>query len=133
MDAHEPCVPVDDAPRVDRQSQACAGDLAITRPTTKLRGQLDHLGQAGGAERVPAPDEATARVHDETGGVDAGGARLGRRPGLARTEETERLEGVELLGGRGVVQLDHIGIARAEPERFPGCLGGLGQPVVVVD
>ena len=67
MDAHEPCVPVDDAPRVDGHAQACPGDLAVTGPAPELRGQLDHLRQAGGPERMAAADEAAARIDDQTG------------------------------------------------------------------
>ena len=102
-------------------------DLAGAGPAAELRGQLDHLGQPGGAERVAAADQAAAGVHDEPGGVDAGGARLGGRPGLPGGEEAERLEGVELLGRGGVVQLDEVDVAGPEAEGLPGRLGRLAS------
>ena len=133
MDAHEPCVPVDDAPGVHRHADACPGDLAVAGPATELRRQLDHLRQAGGPERMAAADEATARIHDETGRVDAGVARLGGGTGITRSEEAERLEREELLGGGGIVQLEQVGVTGPEAEGFPRRVGGLRQPVVVVD
>ena len=89
MDAHEPRVPVDDAPRVHRHAGARPVDLPGARPAPELRGQLDHLRQAGGPERVATTDEAAAGVHHETGGVDAGGARLGGGSRLTGGEEAE--------------------------------------------
>ena len=100
--------------------EAGAGHLAGPRPAPELRGQLDHLGQPGRPEGMPAADQAATRVDHEPGGVHAGGAGLGGRAGLAGREEAQRLEGVELLGGRGVVQLHQVGVVGPEPEGLPG-------------
>ena len=67
MDAHEPCVPVDDAARVHRDSGAGPRHLASPRPAAELRGQLDHLRESRGSEGVAPTDEAAAGVHDEPG------------------------------------------------------------------
>src|SRR5581483_7196608 len=77
VDADEPRVARDDAPGVDGHAQARALDLAGTGPSPELGGQLDHLGQAGGAEGVSPADQATARVHDQTGLIHRGAARFG--------------------------------------------------------
>ena len=129
VDADEPGVAVDDAAGVDGHARAGPVDLAGAGAAAELGGQLDHLGQPGGAQRVAPPDQAAARVDDEAGRVDTGGAGLGGRPGLARREEAERLEGVELLGRRGVVQLDQVDLVGPErrrpprPPRRPGSAG----------
>ena len=41
-------------------------------------------------------------------------------PASPGREEAQRLQGVELLGGRGVVQLDEVGVVGPEPEGLPG-------------
>jgi len=65
VDAHEPRISVDDAPGVHRHAETRPGDLAVAGPTAELRGQLDHLRQPGGPERVAAatspPLEFTTR------------------------------------------------------------------------
>ena len=72
-------------------------------------------------------------VDHQSGCVDAGVARFGGRAGLPDREEPERLEGVDLLGRRGVVQLDQVDVGGAHAGGFPGGVGGLGHSVVVVE
>ena len=43
----------------------------------------------------------------------------GGRPGVTRLEEAERLEGVELLGAGGVVQLDDVDVGRVDAGVVP--------------
>ena len=102
-------------------------------PAPQLGDQLGDLGEPGGAQRVAPGHQAAARVH----------ARRRRRrrsvspatvagPAAPGREEAERLEGVELLGAGGVVQLDHVDVGRAEAEVLPGRRRS-SQPVVVVE
>ncbi len=95
--------------------------------------ELDHLGDAGGAQRVAAGHEPAARVDGDPAAPDRGVPGQGGRPGVARLEEAEGLEGEELLGARGVVELDDVDVGRVDPGVVPGGSGCLGQPLVVVD
>ena len=127
MDADKADIAFDDAARVDGQSQAGPADLACPGTSTDLRGELDHLGQPGGPERMPPSDQSATRVHHETGAVHPGEAGFGGRAGLSRPEEPERLEGEDLLGCGGIVQLDQIEVVGTEAPGFPCGLGGLGR------
>ena len=88
--------------------------------------QLDHLGDAGGTQRMAAADQAAARVDGHPGAADGGVARHGGRSGVTGLEETERFEGVELLGAGGVVQLDEIDVGGLDAGVVPGGRGRLG-------
>jgi hypothetical protein len=133
VDADDPGVAVDDAAGVHGHAQSGLLDLALAAAAPELVGQLDDLGQTGGTEGMAAPEQATAGVDHEARGVDRGHPGLCRRSGFAVAEEAERLEGIDLLCRRGVVQFDHVGVVGPEAEGLPGRLGGVGQTVVVVE
>ena len=67
------------------------------------------------------------------GAPEGGVAGRGGGPGVAGLVEPERLEGADLLGAGGVVQLDHVDVGRVDARGVPGRGGRLGQAVVVVD
>ena len=85
----------------------------------QLGDELDHLGDAGGTQRVAPADQPTARVDGHPAAADGGVAGDGGRPGVARLVEPERLEGVELLGAGGVVQLDDVDVGRVDARPRP--------------
>ena len=81
----------------------------------------------------PRPTSPPLELTTSPGAVHPGVPGLGGRSRLARPEEPERFEGVELLGCRGVVQLDQVEVVGPDSPCFPRRVGGLGEAIVVVD
>ena len=88
----------------------------------------------------PVAPQGMASGHEAPRGVDRDPAPADRRvaghrgrPGVARLEETQRLEGVELLGAGGIVELDDVHVLGSYPGGVPRRAGRLGQALVVVE
>ena len=93
---------------------------------------LDDLAKAGGSDRVTPGDETPARVHTHRTSSETRCACERGRACVARREESECFEGVELLCARRVVNLDDVHVAWTEAGRLPGLVGDLPEPVVVL-
>ena len=103
-----------------RQADARAVDLARAGAALQLPHDLDHLRDAGGAERMALGEQAAARV-DRHAAAEPRGAGAQQRHRLAVRRQAQRLV-VQQLGDReGVVQLDHVDVAsgRGRPARRP--------------
>ena len=83
----------DHATGVGRHRQSGALDLARTGVAPELGGELDHLGDAGGAERVAPGHQAAARVDRHARPADGGVAGHRGRPGVAGLEEARATRG----------------------------------------
>src|SRR5690349_1613616 len=114
VDADASDVAVDDAAGVDAHAQASPLDLAAGRLLTQVLDELEHLADTGRADRVPARDQPATRVHRRAAASDRRVARQRGRTGPTRVVEAQRLEGVELLGAGGVVQLDQVDVVRTD-------------------
>src|SRR5262249_12476666 len=100
-----------------------AFDLARAGTALQLMGDLDHLCDAGRADRMTARDEAAGDVHrDPTIQLEL--AILEQLHRLARLGETERIGIEELIDGEGVVHLDQVDVFGAEAGGFVDLLGG---------
>src|SRR6266550_4069573 len=91
-----------------------AGNLTGASLVAKLSEDLRGLGDAGGAERVPAADEAASRIDHDVATVIAASGRH-ERSGLALLAEAQLLVGDQLGDGEAVVDLGDVDIAGPDP------------------
>ncbi len=110
-------------------------DLAGPGRAAQLAGQLDHLPQRRRAERLALRQQAAARV-DGQPAAEPGVTVVDEAALLAGLAEAELLVGEQLSGRVGVLALDDVEVAGADPGRrvrVPGGQGGGGRDVGVVD
>ena len=121
-------------PPVFTASPSRAPRPGALRPAAELGGQLDHLGQPGGPQRVPAPDQAAAGVDDEPGRVDPGVARprWPARPRPARRTRVTRGRRAPRAPWRRAARPGRSRRARC-PTTSHAASAACGQAVVVVE
>ena len=97
-------------------------DLTVARLAAQLRGDLEHAGRAGHADRVTLREQTAGDV-DRRGAVTPRGLlvdELARTTGLA---EPQVVVVDELGGGEAVVQLHQVEVFRADARELVGLVG----------
>ena len=98
-------------------------DLAVARLAAQLRGDLEHAGRAGHADRVALREQSAGHV-DRGRAVTPRGPPVDEVAGAARLAQPQVVVVDQLGGGEAVVQLDQVEVVRADA----GPLVGLCRP-----
>src|SRR3984957_11870836 len=88
--------------------------LPAARRATQLDDRLDDLSQAGGADRMPASEQAAAGV-DRPRAAEPGATASDQRRAAARLGQAELLVDDELRGRSGVMHLDAVQVSGSQP------------------